>query len=436
MNFFKSKILNTYFPLLIGFMLGKLISQTDLLMLARLGNDAVAAFAVPSRIMIFDMIVAFSLAPVVSVFVASEKNQKNKVNIIKNCISTSLIIGIILMLIGLVFYPAINKFIIVDKNIQSLSHSAIVLMTFAIPTRLTQFVLTMILHSLSSGKKIILIDSIILALNFALNYILMFYFEVGFVGCYISTFFCSLVSFAWMYFYLKSKLEVNSLLVIPQKSWLKEFLSKSSAEWLRLGLFQMVGVLTLYLINHVGSSESTLVAFSASAELHHFILIPMIAFMRAIGISSSGSSYETLTGRVTELSSVLRNGALLLIPISIVLFWTAPFIGEKVYSLPKNSIESWNSYIYFVSGSLVLFYLNSVYRGVFQSLKLFSTLTKIEFVTKWIVYLPLVFFGLKTDNATLTWGSILAMEACEFFCLFFIVKYSRTDPHRSQIQQG
>ena len=421
----KNSLFKTFFPLLIGFLLGKLINQTDLIMLGMLGADEVAAFGVPVRIMIFDMIVAFSLAPVVSVFVANEKDEVKKRNVISNCISLSLILGIILTALGLFLYPLMIQYLVEDTEIASLSSFAVLLLTFAIPARLTQFVSTMVLHSIGRGKKIVYIDSFILILNFGLNYLFMFEFDFGFKGCYISTFFCAFVGFFLMLFEVKKSSKLEKLFVLPKVNWMKEFLGKSSAEWLRLCVLQIMGVITIYL---VGSNKEILTAFSASAEVHHFLAIPLIAFMRSIGIVLSSSEKVKFRDKVMEYRNSYKVVLLVTLVVSIVIYFNIDLLGRNIYSLEGNSIKWWNSYLSFVCLGLCVSCINSIFRGGMQSLQRFSVLTKIEFLSKWVIYLPIVIVGLHYRSPVLTWSSILAVEVFELLVLGYIfMKESRSD---------
>lgn len=59
------------------------------------------------------------------------------------------------MVLGLIFYPIFNQMILVDLKIKLLSEQALLLLTLAIPSRLSQFVLTMIMHSIGEGKNCI-----------------------------------------------------------------------------------------------------------------------------------------------------------------------------------------------------------------------------------------------------------------------------------------
>ncbi len=130
-----------YFPLLLTFVIGKLIFQTDMIMLGLIDGESVAAFGIPSKIMIFDMIVAFSFAPVVSVFVASENNKEKRKEVISYSISVALIAGFILTFIGIIFYPFFIKASILDEKIYSYAKFATLLLTISIPVYRSEFFL-------------------------------------------------------------------------------------------------------------------------------------------------------------------------------------------------------------------------------------------------------------------------------------------------------
>ena len=384
-------LLKTFFPLLFGFLSGKLINQTDLIMLGMIGQDEIAAFGVPNRVMIFDMIVALSLGPVVSVFVANEKQKDNRV--IGYCMMFSLIVGVILILPGMLFYPLITDHMIQDARIKELSYFAVTLLTLAIPVRLADFVAVMTLHAIGGGKKIIYIESFTLILNFILNYLLMFEFQLGFKGCYISTFFCSLVSLLIMIWTLKKSSGCQKLFIMPDKDYLKSFLSKSSSELLRVCIYHLTGAATLFL---VGKDKVILTAFSASSEVHHFLMISLIALMRSIAIVLSASNKETFRERFVEHHKSYKWAIFTVLVVSLLIFFNLNGIGEKIYSLRGPSLLWWNSYMSFATLSLCLLTFNSILLGGMQSLKEFATLTKLEFISKWVIYLPLVVY--KSPN--------------------------------------
>lgn len=421
MKFFKNKLFNIYIPLLASFIFGKLVTQTDLLMLSSLGTDEVAAFSVPTRIMILDMIVAFSFAPVVSVFVASEKKITDKKMVIENCLSFSIITGVALMFLGLIFYPTIMNLLIEDIEINNLASKALLLLTIAIPFRLTQFVLSMILHASGFGKKIIIINFFGLILNFICNYVLMFELDFGFVGCYISTFICSLVVFLVMYYETIRFYKINLIPSFPNLKWIKSFMQKSSAEWLRLSLLHFIGLITLYFLGNENTPKYLLISFSAASELHSLFLMPLIAFMRAVSIEASEKEVS-YNARILQYKKVRTKGFIMISIFSVILALFIKPIGSLLYSLDDKALTWWSYYMVFVSLSLSICFINTIYRGVFQSLKRFLILTKIEIITKWLIYIPLIFVGIKFLNPLIAWSGILLVQLVEMIYFYRLEK--------------
>jgi Na+-driven multidrug efflux pump len=122
---------------------------------------------------------------------ATAKTEHDKKIVIQDSLSFSMYLSVILLFVGLIFYPAIIEAVVKNDTVAQLSRDAVFWLTLAIPARLLQFVGAMILFGSNRGRYLIPVFGIAIVLNGLFNWVLMYQMKMGFSGSYLATFIIS-----------------------------------------------------------------------------------------------------------------------------------------------------------------------------------------------------------------------------------------------------
>lgn len=406
MNF--KKLWITFFPIFLSFICHRVILQTDIIMVSYLGELPTAAFGIPPKVMIFDMIVAFAMAPVISILVASSKSHDEIKKIISHSLTLSFLIGIFLVILGLVIYPPLVQVISSDKAVNDYANQALFYLTLAIPARLIVFVASMSLYAIGKGTCVVLLNFVSLALNVLLNWFFMYYLELGFKGCYISTFIVAHIGLVWAPYLLRNYISGSTLLKIPDLNWIKAYFAKIGAEWWRLASIFILDFVMIYLVAQGTGSVARLSAYSVIVELVGLILIPMIALMRSTAIILA--PVPEAKNIYSYLKESAKWGLVFLAPASFILLWSEHWIGKNVYHLSNQALFWWTPYFILLSFGLPLFFLNSLQRGAWQAQKKFGFISLVDIGCKCFIHLPILYVGLKMSEPWIAWSGFFISE--------------------------
>lgn len=419
MTIYFNEIFKVLFPILLSFMTGRIILQTDLIMLAPLGEVATAAFGVPSRIMLIDIIAAFAIAPVVSVMVATAKTEHEKKIAIQGSLSFSAYLSVALTLAGLIFYPAIINAVVKNNAVAEMASGAVLWLTLAIPARLLQFVGAMILFGSNRGRHLIPIFGISIFLNGVLNWLLIYRLEMGFLGSYVATFIISHLEVVWMFWLLRKDTSLRTIIQFPKFAWVSSFIKNIGAELARLISWQLLWFVILMLLSSNAHWVSRLSAYSVAMEFYFFLMMPLMAFMRCTAIFLG--PHAELNGHQLYVSAkrLALLGMLVTALVSVGILIGGKYIGEMIYHLNSEAMDWWKPFIFITSVMLPLYYLNSIQRGIWQSKKQFRFLFLLEASASWGIFLPAAYVGFNTSNPWLVWGGMAIMEIVVACILFY-----------------
>lgn len=401
----------TFSAMLAVFMASKLIIQTDLIMIAPLGETLLAAYAAPARIMLLDAIVAFGLGPVVSVLISGEKNTVKRGAHIRTVMSLSLYLGLMLMLTGLLLYPRLLDLIVENKNVVTLATPALIILTLSIPLRLMQFIGTMVLYGIGRGQQIIpyLIGSIVL--NATLNFLFIYVLKMGFTGCYVATFLTAVFELAFTLYLLREELALKMLYHPPQLRPLKTLLGPAIPETLRLICVFGVQFAALALYASRDTWLAQLSAYAVGAELYVFLLMPLIAAMRstAVVLAQDAPVLQKI-GLLKTLLPVFKRGIVFVLIASLLLTGLGETLGTSVFHLSQAALIWWQPFVLLTALALPLTLFNALQRGAWQSQKRFGSLFYIDAGIQWGIIIPCIAIGLHLNNAWIAWSWVLLSE--------------------------
>lgn len=417
----QSQFSKIFIPILLSFITHRLILQTDLIMVSSLGSIETAAFAIPSKIMIIDMIIAMAFAPTLGIMIAKIEDSKEKNKLFTQSITILLIISLILTLIGFIFYPYLVNIISPDENIRNLSKDALWFLTLSIPARFITFCISMCLYSWGINVQLIVINLSMFVLNFILNWILMFNLQLGFSGCYLATFTTTLIGSICVLLLARRYIEIGILFTLPNKKWLMQLLKNSCAEGTRVSSVFLIDFLLVFIVAHHPNSPVMLPAFAVVSEFNSLAFVPFIALMRSTGLYIARDPYH-----VRFLPHLFGYGLLVSVAIGIFVAYEGTNIGVEFYHLKETSLFWWTSYVLIFLFSTPIQLIASLQKGIIQAKEKFIKLSIIESSILWFVFLPIFYFGIQNESPWLTWSSYLVSSLLIVVSLFIFKKTHHT----------
>lgn len=398
-------LFHSIYPFFLTFIVGRLISQTDLIMASQISSDAAAAFAIPVRISIIDMIVAFSLAPVISVLVAENKDIKQRQEVVQKCLTFTFYLSLVLTALGLIVYPKLVNFLVPHPEIADLASKAVTWLTLSIPMRLCYFAISMAIHGTGNGKFLPIIGIFNLGLNIALNYVFIYPLGFGFSGIYIATVITSVVSLLYAAWILYSKAGIPAKLIPLNSIWCWQFIKKQGAELSRVTSERAVSFVEIAIVS--SAMTSALLSFSIGAEFLFFIYTPFVAVLRGTAIEITKQSFSNFEQKYDAIKNLTRIGFSILLMLSIIAIPWWKTIGSVAYNIPADSLEWWK-YIYIFGCLAIPFrWVDSLQRASFQADKNIGTLAKMDILVDWIISIPLLWLGLKLESPEIAFSFFL-----------------------------
>lgn len=409
--------LQIFWPFLLSFSCGRIVLQTDLFMVSRLGSDAIAAFGVPMRVMLLDIIAAFALAPVVSVWVSGASSREVRKERVEGGLQLGLLVGLICLVLGLFCYPQFLKLLSLQESVKGLAQQAVFWLTLAIPTRLLQFTGSMILHGAGLGHRVIRVSLIEICLNLFFNYLFIFHLNRGFQGSYESTLLCSFLSCTQTLFILKQEFGLQGLFRL--NSHVTSFLPKVFTEALRLVSEKGAGFVLLWLFTAPFSNPAVLPAFSVASEVLFFLTVPFVASMRASAIVLARWENLSLSHLFKKFKNILLTMTLGALLGAFLIFFFSRWIGASFYALQGESLHWWYVFCLFLALMLPVKVFDSFQRAIFQSKQKLKFITKVDLVLQWLVLVPIVALGVYQQSPHFVWAAYLIVEIGSLIVLTF-----------------
>lgn len=400
----------TFGSFVLSFLAMRLISQTNLLMLAPLGEFALSAYAIPNRIMFIDSVIAFGIGPIASVLV-SKSLPEDRATVISQIISNTFFISIITTLLCLAAYPLIIVLTLPASYITELSATAVFWLTITIAPRMLVFVATMCLFAADVRKPVVYSYLFTIVTNALFNYIFIYLLSFGFEGSYIATALVSTFEMFWLLLILKLNLYVK-FLRRPDFSWLKAIWKKIGAEWIRLFSWQAEGVLTIAALTIFWSRPNELATIGVTGELTAFLLMPLIALMRSIAVLQSNPQYKckSLKAIFISLSRPLLIIGIIYILIGLMLVIFSHDIANKLYYLSGISLDWFKAFSRIYAFALLFFIFSAIIKGWLQANDQFVRIAKFEILATWIIFIPLILIGSMHSNANIFFSALFLKE--------------------------
>jgi Na+-driven multidrug efflux pump len=413
----KSNFLATLGSLILSLVALRIMLQTDVLMLAPLGQNALAAFAVPSRIMFIDQIVAFGIGPIASVLIA-QSSKDDRPQIVRKLISSTLLVGLLTTAVCFLSYPPLLHYVVKDATVLELSKTAVFWMTASIAMRMLIFVSSMCLFAAGIRAPVIAMYALTVCANLVLNWVFIYAMGLGFSGAYLATTLVVVMELGWLLYAVKKYL-TPSLFIRPDWSWIHSVIHKIGAEWLRLLSWQAESMLTLALFIFFFVRPQQLAAIGIAAETSGLLMMPLIALMRTIAMEQSDPERQShsFAAMLRQLARPLASITALYAIVGLVLALLAQEIGRQLYHLDGVALAWWRHFTYVYALALPIFVLSAVVRGWLQAKSAFFQLARSDILASWLLFIPLISMGAYLENPLVFFAAFLLKDSVLVFAL-------------------
>ncbi|MFF4326869.1 polysaccharide biosynthesis C-terminal domain-containing protein [Streptomyces sp. NPDC001591] len=388
-------------PMVVASVMGQAIAQTDLWVISTLGEQAVAAAAVPQRLLLLDAITAMAMGPVVGLSVAGAVSAHTRRRAVQGGLVGATAAGLLIAVAGLAVLPYLVDTLVAAPGIRGDARSALVWLLIAAPVRLAQFVGAMALFALGRSRPLLILYAVAVAANGALDWFFVHGAGLGFAGAYAATSVIAALECAVTVWLLRDHLSLP-LRLRESARWLRQVARSMATEWghmLSVIGFELLLVLALTLRASWGDR---LAAFSAGAVLTATLHIPLTALVNATGMVCKGAAPSDREWRNLRAGVLAVSGAVCLLVASAA--WT---VLPGFYGL-HGSAATWFSWLMAAQAAAFPFrLLAATAEGRHKAADRFGVVLRLRLIQEFGIALPVFLAGLLTDNAALAWSGIV-----------------------------
>ncbi|MDH6577448.1 MATE family efflux transporter [Kitasatospora sp. MAP5-34] len=388
-------------PMMVASVMGQAIAQTDLWVISTLGEQAVAAAALPQRLLLLDSITAMAMGPVVGLSVAGALSAHARRRAVQSGLVGATAAGLLIAAIGLAVLPYLVDTLVAAPGIRDDTRSALFWLLIAAPVRLAQFVGAMALFALRRSRPLLTLYAVAVVANAALDWFFVHGAGLGFAGAYAATSVIAALECAVTVGLLRDHLSL-SLRLRDSARWLRQVARTMLTEWghmLSVIGFDLLLVLALTLR---ASWDDRLAAFSAGAVLTATLNIPITAMVNATGMVCTGAAPSARDWRN------LRGGVLAVSATVGVLVATAAWTVLPGFYGLHGAAATWFTWLMVAQATaLPLRLLAATAEGRHKAADRFGVVLRLRLLQELGIALPVFLAGLLTDNAVLAWSGIV-----------------------------
>tara|TARA_B100001094_G_scaffold295291_1_gene316530 strand:- start:9796 stop:11112 length:1317 start_codon:yes stop_codon:yes gene_type:complete len=420
--------LKTFMMFLLAMGLNRLVRQTDLSFLSYYDPSYLTIFAYLSRMNWFESIIIFSFVPLIIKMVLEYRYSPMMGRIFGAIILLSMMT---IMLSSLVYFISIFGAGLYEDS-PFYMYGALYQIGL-IPIVMMISFLHMTLFSLGYGQYVLALTVYKLFLNAILDYLFIYYFDLGFHGVFIATYFVYIFTL-YMFIYKLEKEGVNLKPKAEIKEYLKLIRKKISLigyEIVRL-FSSLVIIHLLFFIAYNHITKQSFLEFSAAHEFLFLTNLFSIALLRVTTMYME-QHREQLQNNLSFqqgrhlFTYVMFAGFF----IGILCFAYHEVIAYRLYNI-QNISHMWSNFMLCLILYYPLNFLCSLVVSMFHVYNSFKRITFLETFTKWGIQLPLASYGILTGESILLWIAMIIAELFMLVAGLFILNQIRKAPEKSE----
>lgn len=377
------------------------------------GSSAIAAAGIPNNLMIIDQITAMAIAPILSMKIADLYNRNQLQFSMEDFLAQLFKLSVTLSIVGFCLYPIILKLIVKEDDVLQLSYDSLFWLNLSIVPEFFRYSMSICLNSCKKGNFVMVYSCLEVGMNILLNYVLVKYFNFGYVGIYIATFIVSSITCILTFNKIKSDYPISIINIFLKFSKsMFQFISliKVSIEFTRVCIEKSSFLVMICVINLFSKSDFVMSAFTISWGIYFLILMPNIALMRTVTvcfiqekIEFDNYKYKIIIGSIS-----------INICIAAFIFINKYFIIESIFCIESHKLADLTSnYINMVLLLIPLQAILTLQRGVLYAKEKIKILALIDIFNYILFVIPLFVIGELFGNTILMWsGFFIAQVSC------------------------
>lgn len=390
-----------FFPLLATLSIAPASAQIDIALIAGLGTGAPAAYALITRIALFDAALVAGVGAVASVAVAKAGDASERARIIGYLWAIAAVAGVVASAVGFVAYPALLR-LVGAAEVSDLARAALLWHLAAIPFRILSGVGLFVLFSIELGRLALGWKFFETVAKAVLTYYLIYPFGFGFAGCFAAGLLTSIAGAVAIFtlVWVRSK----HAPAIPPWSATRDIVVDAICEAARILSPQLLVLASfaLFAAPWIGRYEPARVdCYAAGQTLILLALTPFAALTRFLAIRLTDAPAESVP-------HLMRQGLPIAVAAAILLLLNGERLGAVVY---HSEGRWWSTFVAALAFSLPIRFVANVLRGALQAGGRFLDAAAPGVFTAVCVALPLTALGLYLDIPAVAYLAIVAPEA-------------------------
>jgi len=424
-------------PLLLGNILQQLYNAFDAIVVGRFVSDhALAAVGASGPLM--NVLIAFfmGLSNGASVIISQSFGAKDDESLRKathTAMLTSVIIGAVLMVLGMVFSPMLLRMVSTPEEIMA---DAIIYLRifFAGAVGLTLYNMgAAILRAVGDSKRPLYFLAVSAFINIVGNLVFVLVFDMGIAGVAYSTIiaqFISAILVVWVLF----REEGGHRLELPHMhihgGMLKEFLRIGMPGGIQSALISFSNVFVQSYINKMGAS--VVAGYSVASKVDAFVMLPgqTMAMTTTTFVGQNlGAKKVSRARQGVKWGLGLAVGITLMVAAAVLIFVTPV---TRIFSTSQDVFESAKQFIYVLASTYVIMTVSQVLPGALRGAGDVRVPTLIGIVSFVLLRQVWLFFATKVSYTitTVALGFPVAWALAAIALVFYYRKsdWSRFGP--------
>ena len=415
-------IIRLSFPMMLGNLFQSLFNVIDMIWIAKLGTEYIAAVSMAGIIMMLIMSIIIGFAHATNAMVSrlwGQKKYDEAANATFNSLAISLFASVVISLMGIFLSEPILALLGADANVIKLSYDYLFISFAGFFSLFLFFIINSSMQG--SGNSITPMKLLFFAviINIVLDPILIFGYlgfpALGVKGAALATVISRVVMlFAGLYilFTGKTHLRITKETMLLSKKYMASFIKTGMPSSLQLSFRTIAGIIILKFVAVFGTTA--IAAYGVGLRIHYFVLIPVFGLASATAaLVGQNLGAEKPKRSVKTVWYAIVMYEIILIPfIIIALFF--PELLMYPFSLEKDVEGILKVFIYFLTGILATAAFGIILnRGMIGAGYSFVPML-ITFTSQILFEIPLIYYIIYHTNIGIN-GIFMALIITNIF---------------------
>jgi len=415
-------IIRLSFPMMLGNLFQSLFNVIDMIWIAKLGTEYIAAVSMAGIIMMLIMSIIIGFAHATNAMVSrlwGQKKYKEAANATFNSLVISLFASVVISLMGIFLSEPILALLGADANVIKLSYDYLFISFAGFFSLFLFFIINSSMQG--SGNSITPMKLLFFAviINIVLDPILIFGYlgfpALGVKGAALATVISRVIMlFVGLYilFTGKTHLRITKETMLLSKKYMASFIKTGMPSSLQLSFRTIAGIIILKFVAVFGTTA--IAAYGVGLRIQYFVLIPVFGLASATAaLVGQNLGAEKPQRSVKTVWYAIIMYEIILIPFIIVALFS-PELLMYPFSLEKDVEGILKIFIYFLTGILATASFGIIInRGMIGAGYSFVPML-ITFASQILFEIPLIYYIIYHTNIGIN-GIFIALIITNIF---------------------